>query len=54
MKEMYSWNSVGFISKQKLAFFMLLKHTWILFFFFLLVDHLKPPFTFWLVSMAQQ
>lgn len=27
MKEMYSWNSVGFISKQKLAFLMLLKHT---------------------------
>lgn len=27
MKEMYSWNSVDFISKQKLAFFTLLEHT---------------------------
>lgn len=27
MKEMYSWNLVGFINRQKLAFFLFLKHT---------------------------
>lgn len=42
MKQVYSWNSVSFIRTKQ----MFLKYTDQIF-PFLLVDHLKPPFTFW-------
>lgn len=48
MKEMYSWTSQGFISKQKNG----IRDSTSAISFFLVV-HLKPTVTFLLVSMAQ-